>query len=131
MSPNERLRQARRNAKFETAADAARAFGWKESTYNSHENGNRGFPASRAPSYAKAFRVREEWLLFGRGEMMSGEDSARRAEDADRLLAIHQALPDAGSRAELMRLAETILLAAKARQQRTKDGRDPEGQEGP
>lgn len=131
MTMGERLRLARTRAGYETAAEAAVAFGWPESTYRSHENGTRGFPAKKAPIYAKAFRVREEWLLLNKGEMLSGEDSTKRAEDADRLVAIHQSLPDAGSRAELMRLAETILLAAKARQQRPKDGRDPGDQEGP
>ena len=40
------------------------------STYIQHENGTRGFPASRAAKYGRFFRVAPEWLLYGRG---SGE----------------------------------------------------------
>ncbi|MES2173872.1 MAG: hypothetical protein V4523_07980 [Pseudomonadota bacterium] len=37
-------------------------------TYTQHENGTRGFPAKRAPQYAKRFKVSEEWLLYGKGD---------------------------------------------------------------
>lgn len=67
MTANQRLKFVRERAKFETAADAARRFGWNETTYRSHENGHRGFPAKRAPIYAKAYKVSEEWLLYGKG----------------------------------------------------------------
>lgn len=67
MTPNQRLRQARELAGFETAVEAADALGVPRSTYIGHENGHRGFPASRAPQYARKFKVSEEWLLFGKG----------------------------------------------------------------
>jgi hypothetical protein len=68
MDPNERLRKARRDAKFATAADAARAFGWDEVTYLSHENGNRGIRPAVAERYAKALGVPAEWILYGKGK---------------------------------------------------------------
>jgi phage repressor protein C with HTH and peptisase S24 domain len=61
----ERLKQAREGAGFERAVDAARRFGWIESTYMGHENGSRGFKADTAHAYAGAFRVSPEWLLWG------------------------------------------------------------------
>jgi phage repressor protein C with HTH and peptisase S24 domain len=64
-SLNERLRQARREAGFETAADAARAFGWKSAGYIHHENGTRGVKPDLARRYAKAFKKPVEWLLYG------------------------------------------------------------------
>lgn len=67
MEPNDRLRIARENANFETAADAARRFGWQIVTYRHHENGTRGFKKDAALRYARAFRVSPEWILFGTG----------------------------------------------------------------
>lgn len=66
-TPNSRLRRARENAGFDTAKEAAEAMGVPVSTYIGHENGHRGFPAKRAPQYARKFKVSEEWLLFGKG----------------------------------------------------------------
>lgn len=65
-----RLRQARIEAKFDTAADAARRFGWKPSTYSSHENGQTNPPRSRVAMYARAFKKSQAWLL---GEDAGGE----------------------------------------------------------
>ena len=67
MEMHDRLKKAREQAGFETAADAARKFGWTETTYRAHENGQRNIPRERAPVYARAFRVSPEWLLYGRG----------------------------------------------------------------
>lgn len=67
-TPNERLREARIKAGYDTAREAAAALGVSESTYMGHENGYRGFPAKRAPAYARKFKVSEEWLLYGKGE---------------------------------------------------------------
>lgn len=63
-----RLREARVAAGFESASSAAKAMGVGISTYVQHENGGRGFPAGRALKYGRFFRVRPEWLLYGRGE---------------------------------------------------------------
>ena len=71
--PNTRLQEARRAAGYESASDAARAFGWNEITYRAHENSGRGI-TRQVERYAKAFGVTPEWLLYGRGkgEMPSG-----------------------------------------------------------
>jgi hypothetical protein len=66
--PHERLQIARRNAGFENATDAARAFAWNENTYRSHENGERGLRLPIAERYAKAFNTSAAWLLTGEGE---------------------------------------------------------------
>jgi hypothetical protein len=68
MEPNDRLQKARRDAGYENAVDAARAYGWGQSTYISHENGTRGLKPDVADRYAKAFRVPAEWLLFGKSK---------------------------------------------------------------
>lgn len=68
LSPSERLKLARERAGYETAKDAAEAMGIPVPTYSQHENGRRGFPAGRAPQYARKFKVSEQWLLFGKGD---------------------------------------------------------------
>lgn len=59
----ERLRLARIEAKFESAQEAAEAFGWNPTAYRHHENGTRGFGADLAKKYGRAFRVTPGWLL--------------------------------------------------------------------
>lgn len=66
--PHERLQQARLRARYDEATDAARAFGWNENTYRSHENGMRGLKRDVAEKYARAFRVSPAWLLTGEGK---------------------------------------------------------------
>lgn len=49
---------------------AAKAFGWPENTYKSHEQGERGsqgLKAKVAEKYAKAFKVSVQWLQHGTG----------------------------------------------------------------
>lgn len=65
--PYERLRQARQIAGFDTAAEAARHFGWGQSSYIGHENGTRGIRPRVANKYAAAFGVSLGWLLTGEG----------------------------------------------------------------
>ena len=62
---SDRLKQARAKAGYSSAKAAAEAMGIPVATYIQHENGSRGFPASRAERYAKFFRVAPEWLLYG------------------------------------------------------------------
>lgn len=62
---SERLKKARRDAGYRTAADAARALGVPYPTYASHENGSRKFEADEAANYAKKFKVEVNWLLLG------------------------------------------------------------------
>lgn len=69
-SPHERLQRARELARFETAADAAKAMGVRYPTYAGHENGSRGF-RKRAERYAAFFQVDLTWLLTGRGQPRS------------------------------------------------------------
>ena len=66
-----RLRLARTENGFETAAAAAEAFGWNRNTYSSNENGNAAFSYRRAKEYAAAFGVRPEWLYDAAGPMRS------------------------------------------------------------
>ena len=81
-SPNERLKQARSKF-FRSAGEAADAMGVPRGTYAGHENGHRGFPASRAPQYAKKFKVTEEWLLYGHG---AGEPVDPSEDDLEQMI---------------------------------------------
>ena len=74
MEPYERLRRARTDAGFETATDAAKAFGFGKSAYISHENGTRGLHPEVADRYAKAFRVAAEWILYGKSKTRPAPD---------------------------------------------------------
>ena len=67
-----RLRHARTESGFETAAAAADAFGWNRNTYASNENGNAPFSYRKAKEYAAAFNVRPEWLYDAAGSMRTG-----------------------------------------------------------
>lgn len=62
----ERLRRAREKAGYPTAKSAAEAMNIPVATYIQHENGGRGYPASKAERYGKFFRVAPEWLLYGK-----------------------------------------------------------------
>ena len=67
-SKAERLKQARIEAGFRTAAEAAEALGVNRVTYVAHENGNSGIRAEKAELYARRFGVSLEWLLTGKGD---------------------------------------------------------------
>lgn len=62
-----RLREARRRAGYQNAADAAEHFGWPVIAYRSHENGLRGLKAHVAKKYAKAYKCSFAWLMTGEG----------------------------------------------------------------
>jgi DNA-binding XRE family transcriptional regulator len=66
---HERLQKARIEANYKSKADACRRFGWNSNTYKSNENGNAPFSFEQAKSYAKAYKVRTEWLYDGTGPM--------------------------------------------------------------
>lgn len=70
-----RLRQARLNRGFDTAAAAADAFGWNRNTYGSNENGNAPFSYRRAKEYAAAFGIRPEWLYDAAGSMLPAAEA--------------------------------------------------------
>lgn len=60
------MKQAREKSGYDSAKGAAEAMGVPVATYIQHENGTRGFPAARAVRYARFFRVKPEWLLYGK-----------------------------------------------------------------
>lgn len=67
-TPAKRLKWAReQDGRYKTPTKAARAFGWPVSTYLGHENEDRAPSRLAAKKYAKAYRVRWEWILEGEG----------------------------------------------------------------
>jgi hypothetical protein len=78
--PAERLKIARLRAGFDTAKEAAESLGFPVSTYIGHENGNRGYPAKRAFTYARKFKVSEQWLLYGTGKAPGTDNTDTTAE---------------------------------------------------
>lgn len=74
MEHYERLRQARTEANFTSAAAAARALGVSYPTYSGHENGNRDFRSDPAALelYARRYKVNTAWLAYGRGPKANG-----------------------------------------------------------
>lgn len=62
---HDRLRELRLKKGYETASDAARAFGWNEHTYKSHENGMRGIRQPAAQKYARAFGTSPAFIMYG------------------------------------------------------------------
>jgi transcriptional regulator with XRE-family HTH domain len=71
----ERLKQARIDRGYDTAASAADAHGWSRNTYASNENGNAPFSYRRAKAYAAAFGVSPEWLYDASGAMQSPNEA--------------------------------------------------------
>lgn len=65
--PKDRLRRARLQAGFRSAAEAARHFGWPYSTYAAHENGQNAIRVENANIYSPAFKVAASWILTGEG----------------------------------------------------------------
>lgn len=65
--PAQRLRQARIEAGYDSAAAFAQAHELTESSYRSHENGSRGMTRPIAERYARLLggSVTWQWLLFG------------------------------------------------------------------
>ncbi|GEP00566.1 XRE family transcriptional regulator [Methylobacterium haplocladii] len=72
-TPAERLQFLRKRAGFETASDAARAYGWTKSTYLGHENGDRNPSRESAKRYAKAYKERWEWIIDGEQKSPGGD----------------------------------------------------------
>lgn len=60
---HERLRQARVDAGYRHASDAANALGITASTYRAHENGQNDFGLEEAKVYAKKFNVDPLWMM--------------------------------------------------------------------
>lgn len=68
-TPGDRLKLSRERAGYESAKAAAEAMGIPVPTYIQHENGARGFPATKAERYARFFRVTPEYLLYGKATL--------------------------------------------------------------
>ncbi|HSM42171.1 MAG TPA: hypothetical protein VK862_15570 [Afifellaceae bacterium] len=81
----DRLRQARQQAGYRSAAAAAAALGAKTPTYTAHENGTRDFGDAEAARYARAFNVAVEWLVFGIEDGKPAPVEERQPALADRL----------------------------------------------
>ena len=102
-TPAERLRIARLRANYATGKDAAEALGFPVSTYLSHENGSRGISARRAVTYARKYKVREQWLLYGVGDGPGAEQGGDTAE----IVSIIERLPPI-RRAEALKILRVI-----------------------
>ncbi len=93
--PSGRLRWAREAAGYRSAREAARARGWPENTYRSHEDGNRvkrGFKPEDAEKYARAFKVSEHWLMTGKGgAIVSPPVETLSAEEAELIRLMREA----------------------------------------
>lgn len=84
----DRLQAAREAAGYVSATDAARAFGWNETTYRAHESGRRGLKKNVAVRYAKAFRADEAWLLTGKGTPPKGVDVKHNRDHSKALIEV-------------------------------------------
>jgi DNA-binding XRE family transcriptional regulator len=60
-----RLKEARENMGYPSAAAAARQLNIPESTYREHENGRRPIGIDEAVMYSREFRVTLTWLATG------------------------------------------------------------------
>ncbi len=68
MDKHDRLKKARIDAGFRSAAAAAERVGVPYGTYSGHENGGRGIKDDELKLYAKAFKASLAWLATGEGE---------------------------------------------------------------
>jgi hypothetical protein len=73
------------------------------STYLGHENGSRGISAKKAEVYARKYKVREQWLLYGVGPGPGSEQTGETAE----LVNIVERLPPI-RRAEALRILRVL-----------------------
>jgi cysteine sulfinate desulfinase/cysteine desulfurase-like protein len=76
-TPADRLKALRKARRYETATDAAKAYGWPVSTYISHENGARDVSRKAAERYARAYRATPEHIIFGSGINQSDNGLSR------------------------------------------------------
>ena len=78
--------------------------GFPVSTYLAHENGSRGYPAPKASTYARKFKVPEVWLLYGTG---SGPGTESAGSDTAEIVNLTQRLPPL-RRAEAIRILRVL-----------------------
>lgn len=105
-----RLEQARIARGFKTAKEACTFFGWNYETYAQHENGTRGIVRA-SKKYAKAFRVREGWLLTGEGEGPGSDDKSLDAQ-------VRHILPPEEDPDDYDAFVEDVIALAKSRAER-------------
>lgn len=67
-----RLRVARESAGLKSPRQAAKKFGWNQSTYRAHEAGWNGFDNDAGRKYALKFEVDLAWLMTGQGPAPAG-----------------------------------------------------------
>jgi SOS-response transcriptional repressor LexA len=77
--PHIRLQALRKKRGFVSAAAAARAFGWTESTYRAHENGTRDISRKAARQYAAVYGCSVDELLYGNKTDTDYEKTVKRA----------------------------------------------------
>lgn len=75
----DRLRTARINANYESAAKAAEALGVSASTYRAHENGQNDYSPEEAERYARKFGANAGYLLTGQASSASEIKSIAKA----------------------------------------------------
>jgi len=109
--PWQRLRWARRHAKYESARAAAGSLGENEATYSAYErrpDSSKHIPLShqRAIQFAKKFKVRWQWLLIGEGEpwLLAPKREAPDVAEGKRIL---EGLPSA-KRAEAIQILRVL-----------------------
>jgi hypothetical protein len=110
----ERLRRARLAAGYATAGNAARAFGWKPSTYYGHENGDRQISRRAALRYSRAFHVRAGYLLYSEGEAHSHASPQPGIDPAAMTVVVRSLLATLGYAPEIAgNLAQTLTASAR------------------
>lgn len=78
--PHDRLRQAREQAGYPTAAVFAKVHDLPESTYRSHENGARGLTLPAVRHYADLLGVPWTWLMTGEVPAAAGDKADKDAD---------------------------------------------------
>lgn len=74
--PGTRLRDARKEAGFRSAAAFAKAIGVPDQTYRAHESGQNDLSGDHAATYARHLGVCPAWLLFGDSYPREGPSEA-------------------------------------------------------
>lgn len=97
----ERLKQARIDAGFDSAAAFARAIGISPVTYRAHENGQNGYDANDAQIYARKLGKTAAWLLVG-------DASSTPEPEADNSSAEPSTIPPPGNISDAIRLLEMV-----------------------
>lgn len=110
---HDRLKTARVNAGFDSAAQAAKALGVTESRYRAYENGQNKYGPDEAAQFARRFGVRAAWLLLGEDPMAAGDAPSSPEEKVimDRLARL-----DPEQRARLMSAFELMIEAVAPRE---------------